>query len=237
LISQGLVSSAQKCGKVGENPYFQVLAGRPKEGREPAKLSARHHQGVIKSFWADVKLSADRALLQFCRTAQTLEAMMNNPSDHDQTVSQLGQTMAQTAESGRALVQDMTVFAKDESLRFVSLRLERNGAALDRLQNCQGVPGLIGVQQEWLRDLLQDYTGQSMRWMGAWRGLTRNVMEKATQSAAENIDRMQHEARDVMQQAEDATHHAENMGYQAVQQTEEQVGNIVQDTNNNYVQH
>ena len=96
---------------------------------------------------------------------------MNNPSDHDQTVSQLGQSLAQTAESGRALVEEMTLFAKDESLRFVNLRLERNGAALDRLQNCQGIPGLIGVQQEWLRDLLQDYTGQSMRWMGALRGL------------------------------------------------------------------
>ena len=161
---------------------------------------------------------------------------MSNPSDHDQTVSQLGQSMAQTAESGRALVQEMTVFAKDESLRFVSLRLERNGAALDRLQNCQGVPGLIGVQQEWLRDLLQDYTGQSMRWMGALRGLTRNVMEKASESAAENIDRMQHQASDVMHQAEDAARHAENTGYQAVQQADEQMG-IVQDTNNNYVQH
>jgi len=144
---------------------------------------------------------------------------MNNPSDHDQTVSQLGQSMAQTAESGRALVQDMTIYAKDESLRFVSLRLERNGAVLDKLQNFQGVPGLIGVQQEWLRDLLQDYTGQSMRWMGALRGLTRNVVEKATESAAENIDRMQHQSSDVVHQAE------------------EQLGNIVQDTNNNYVQH
>ena len=162
---------------------------------------------------------------------------MNNPSDHDQTVSQLGQSMAQTAESGRALVQEMTVFAKDESLRFVNLRLERNGAALDRLQTCQGVPGLIGVQQEWLRDLLQDYTGQGMRWMGALRGLTRTVMEKATERAADTIDRVQDEARDVMQQAEDAARDAENVGYQAVQQTEEQVGNIVQDTNNNYVQH
>ena len=144
---------------------------------------------------------------------------MNNPSDHDQTVSQLGQSMAQTAESGRALVQDMTIYAKDESLRFVSLRLERNGAVLDKLQNFQGVPGLIGVQQEWLRDLLQDYTGQSMRWMGALRGLTRNVVEKATESAAENIDRMQHQSSDVVHQAE------------------EQLGYIVQDTNNNYVQH
>ena len=162
---------------------------------------------------------------------------MNNPSEHDQTVSQLGQSLAQTAESATALVKEMTLFAKDESLRFVNLRLERNGAALDRLQNCQGIPGLIGVQQEWLRDLLQDYTGQSMRWIGALRGLTRNVMEKATENAADNIDRMQHQAGEAMQQAEEATHRAENMGYQAVQQADEQIGNIVQDTNNNYVQH
>lgn len=162
---------------------------------------------------------------------------MNNPIEHDQTVSQLGQSLAQTAESGRALVEEMTLFAKDESLRFVNLRLERNGTALDRLQNCQGIPGLIGVQQEWLRDLLQDYTGQSMRWMGALRGLTRNVMEKATENAADGIDRMQHQAGEAVQQAVEVAHRAENMGYQAVQQADEQIGNIVQDTNNNYVQH
>jgi len=159
---------------------------------------------------------------------------MSNPqnsSDTDQTVSQLGQSLAQTAESGRALVEGMSIFAKDESLRFVNLRLERNGAVLDKLQTCAGLPGLIGVQQEWLRDLLQDYTGQNMRWMGALRGLTRNVM--ATQSAAGNIDRMQHQASDAVHQAEDAIHHA----HQAVHQADEQMGNIVQDTNNNYVQH
>ena len=115
-----------------------------------------------------------------------------NPIDPAQAVSQLGeslsQTLAQTGESQRALVKEMTGFAKDESLRFVNLRLERNGAALDKLQHCQGIPGLIGVQQEWLRDLLQDYTGQSMRMLGAWRGLTKNVMETAAESAADNID-------------------------------------------------
>ena len=157
----------------------------------------------------------------------------SSPPDPTQAISQLGKTMAQTAESHRILAQEMTIFAKDESLRFLNLRLERNGQALDRLQNCHGIPGLIGVQQEWLRDLLQDYTGQNMRWMGALRGLTRNVMEKATQSAAGNIDRMQHQASDAVHQAEDAIHHA----HQAVHQADEQMGNIVQDTNNNYVQH
>ena len=162
---------------------------------------------------------------------------MNTHPDRDQTVSQLGQSLAQTAQSGRALVQEMTIFAKDESLRFVSLRLERNGAALDKLQNCPGLPGLIGVQQEWMRDLLQDYSSQGMRWMGALRGLTRNVMEQAAQSATGTVDHMQHAADDVMHQAEDTAHRAEEVACQTVQQAEEQMGNIVQDTNNNYVQH
>lgn len=149
---------------------------------------------------------------------------MKTAFEHDETVSQLGQSLAQSAESGRALAQEMAVFAKDESLRFVNLRLERNGAALDRLQNCQGIPGLIGVQQEWLRDLLQDYTSQSLRWMGAWRGLTRNVMEKAAENTADVIDRVQDEAGEAIQQAGEA-----------MDQAGQQMNQVVQDTNN-YIQ-
>ena len=163
---------------------------------------------------------------------------MTDTPDPAQAVSQLGeslsQTLAQTAESQRALAKEMTGFAKDESLRFVNLRLERNGAALDKLQHCAGLPGLIGAQQEWLRDLFQDYTSQSMRLLGAWRGVTKNVMETAAENAAENIDRVQQGADDVIHEAENTAHHAETMGYQAVEQVNE---HIVQDVNNNYVQH
>ena len=109
-------------------------------------------------------------------------------------VSQLGESLAQAGESHRVLIQEITGFAKDESLRFVNLRLERNGAALDKLQNCAGLPGLIGVQQEWLRDFVQDYIGQNMRVAGAFRGLAQNAMTSATDAASENIDRMRHEA-------------------------------------------
>ena len=158
----------------------------------------------------------------------------SSPPDPTQAISQLGETMAQTAESHRILAQEMTIFAKDESLRFLNLRLERNGQALDRLQNCHGIPGLIGVQQEWLRDLVQDYTSQSMRLMGAMRGLTKNVMASAVETASENIDRMQQDAGEAMNGTSEAVHRAQEMVYQTVQQTGE---HIVQDTNNNYVQH
>jgi hypothetical protein len=116
----------------------------------------------------------------------------------DQTVSQLSQSMAQAAESQRQLAQDIGVFAKDESLRFANLRLERNGSTLDKLQNCHGIPGLLGVQQEWLRDFLQDYTSQSMRVMNAMRGFTKHAMESAAENASDNIERMKTQTQEVM---------------------------------------
>ncbi len=118
-------------------------------------------------------------------------------------VSQLSESMAHTAESHRALIQEMTVFAKDEGLRFANLRLERNGQAMDKLQNCHGIPGLIGVQQEWLRDLVQDYMGQNMRLAGALRGLTQNVMA----CASENLDHAQHIANEMAQETNQQMSH------------------------------
>jgi len=142
----------------------------------------------------------------------------------DQVVSQLSQSLAQATESHRLLAEEMTIFAKDESLRFANLRLERNGATLEKLQNCHGIPGLIGVQQEWLRDLLQDYASQSMRMMGALRGLTKNAMESAAENASDNIDRMRKEAQDAMDKTSEAMTRAG-----------EQASHAAQD-NSNYVQ-
>jgi len=81
------------------------------------------------------------------------------------------------------------------------------------------------VQQEWLRDLLQDYTSQSMRLMGAMRGLTKNAMASAVETASENIDRMQQEAGDAMNRASDAMNQAGEQASHMVQQT----NNYVQD--------
>lgn len=122
-------------------------------------------------------------------------------SDPVKAVSQLGESLAQTAERQRALFQDITNFAKEEGLRFMNLRLERNGSALDKLQNCHGLPGLMGVQQEWLRDLMQDYMSQNMRLAGAFRGLTQNVVASASQTASQAMDQMQQNASEMAEQA------------------------------------
>ena len=151
---------------------------------------------------------------------------VHSSPDTDQAVSQLSQSLAQATESQRLLVQEMTVFAKDESLRFANLRLERNGTTLDKLQSCHGIPGLIGVHQEWLRDFLQDYASQSMRMMGALRGLTKNAMESAAENASENIERMRHEAKDAM----DKTSEAMNRAGEQMSQMAQDNSNSIQET-------
>ena len=131
----------------------------------------------------------------------------HGPNGPAKAVSQLSDSMAQTTEKHRALMQEMTQFAKDEGLRFVNLRLERNGQALDKLQNCHGIPGLISVQQEWLRDLVQDYISQNMRIAGALRGLTQNVMACASEQVAENMDRAQRSAGEMARETEQQMSH------------------------------
>ena len=141
-------------------------------------------------------------------------------SDPAKAVSQLGESLAQTTERQRALFQDMTNFAKEESLPFMNLRLERNGSALDKLQNCHGLPGLVGVQQEWLRDLMQDYMSQNMRMAGAFRGLTQNVVVSVSQTASQAVDQMQQNANEMVEQAGQQMNQAAQQVETYVQETQ-----------------
>jgi hypothetical protein len=126
---------------------------------------------------------------------------MSQINDVSPAISQLGDCLNQAAETQRQLFQEIASFARDEASRFANLRLERNGEVLDKIQTCRGLPGLIGVQQEWLRTFMQDYMGQQMRLAGALRGLAHDVVATAAETASENIDRMQQEGREVAEAA------------------------------------
>ena len=154
---------------------------------------------------------------------------MSHHTDVRPAFSQLGDSLAQAAESQRLLFQEMTIFVRDEGLRFTNRRLERNGEAMEKMQNCQGLPGLIGVQQEWLRGFVEDYLAQQMRLAGALRGIAHNVVASATETASENIDRMQ---QDGQQMVETAGHDMNRMADTAGQQMDQ----MAQDANT-YMQH
>ena len=144
---------------------------------------------------------------------------MPDTIDADAAISQISDGLAQAAESQRQLFQQMAGFARTEAARFANLRLERNGETLEKMQNCRGLPGLIGVQQEWLRVFVEDYLGQQMRLAGVFRGLAHEVAVSAAETASENIDRMSREGREM----------AEAVGNQ-VSQAARETNSFVQET-------
>ena len=86
------------------------------------------------------------------------------------------------------------------------------------------LPGLIGVQQEWLRGFVEDYLAQQMRLAGAFHGIAHNVVASAAETVSENIDRMQQEGQ---QMAETAGHEMNRMANTAGQQMDQ----MAQDAN------
>jgi uncharacterized protein YukE len=162
---------------------------------------------------------------------------MDTNTETDKAISQLSQSLAGAAESQRALLSEMTLYAKDEAQRFANLRMERNSHALEKLSTCTGLPGMIELQHEWLRDLMQDYAGQNMRLVGTWRGVAHTVVSEATEAVGETVERMQSGAADMARTTEEAASHAEDLGQQAVQDVGEQMADLGHDMNNNYVQH
>jgi len=145
-------------------------------------------------------------------------------------VSQFNQVLTQAGESQRALFQEIGQFTRDESLRFANLRLERNGALLDKLSTSQGVGGLIAAQQEWLRDLISDYAAQGQRAASALRGFAHTVAASATEAAGETVDRVHHHASEAMRQTADAVAETEDRVNAAAQDMAQQADCAAQET-------
>lgn len=66
-------------------------------------------------------------------------------------------------DQNRALLEKSVRMVHEESLQFVNRRLERNAHALEQLKDCQGLSGLLTIEQEWLADSLRDYLEQSQK--------------------------------------------------------------------------
>lgn len=149
------------------------------------------------------------------------DTIENGPA---RAVSQFNDALTQAGESQRALFQEIGSFTREESRRFANLRLERNGALLDKLSNAQGVSGLFAAQQEWLRDFISDYAQQGQRAAGAWREFAHTVAASAAEAAGETVDRVHAHANETVRQTAEAIDDAETRVNAAaegfVQQTE-----------------
>ncbi len=108
-----------------------------------------------------------------------------------EAIAGLNQTLEKSFDQNRALLSEMARFAQNESLRFVQLQLDHAHHAFAQLDDHRDWRTLIGAQQEWVRDLMQDYAAQSLRYAEIFRSLAGRVQEQArhvAQAAADDAE-------------------------------------------------
>jgi hypothetical protein len=129
---------------------------------------------------------------------------MNDPHPQDtnpQAVAlELNQLFEQALEHQRTLWEKAVRFSRDESLRFATMWLKHTNLAVENAQGRDGFKSLIQVQQDWMRDLVQDYTAQSVRVSETMSRLTAGAMTRAVNASREAMQ----EGQDVARQAREA---------------------------------
>jgi hypothetical protein len=117
---------------------------------------------------------------------------MNDPQDRNpqskEMAAELCQLFEQAFDQQRALWEQAARHSRDESLRFATLRLKRANQALEDVQGGDGFKILGQIQLAWLRDLVQDYTAQSVRCSEMMSRLAASTMVRAVDAGREAMD-------------------------------------------------
>ncbi len=87
--------------------------------------------------------------------------------------------MARLMEQNWSIFQKTMHVMREESLHFVNRRLEQTSHAIESSRECEGVSGLLAVQQEWMLNFARDYAEQTKRFA--------ELMREATESGASNL--------------------------------------------------
>ena len=101
----------------------------------------------------------------------------------------LGGPMTRMMEQNRAMLQKMVHAMQEESLKFVNRRLEHTSHAIECCRDCQGVSGLMAVQQEWMLDFARDYTEQTKRFTELVRELAEDGTATLSKVSSEVMER------------------------------------------------
>ena len=120
---------------------------------------------------------------------------MSNPSDTDrsESIAQLSQSLEKTLTQNRTLFEEMARFTRNESLRLAHAQLDHAHHAFSHFRERQDLSSLIGAQQEWVRQMMQEYAALSLRYAEMFHSLAQHVQSHVESAASD----MQHQAQEV----------------------------------------
>ena len=109
-----------------------------------------------------------------------------NESPHE-AIAGLSQSLEKTFDQNRMLWSEMARFTRNESMRFVQLQMDHANHAFAQIDSRRDLSSLIGAQQEWFKETMQDYASQSLRYAEMMRMLAGKVRSRTEQAAGEEI--------------------------------------------------
>lgn len=131
--------------------------------------------------------------------------------DASDALSNLDRAFAAAVEHNQALMESAAGFLRAESFRFLNRRADSNRAALERLAECRGVPGMLTVQKDWLGDLMQDYAALGQRQSELWQQSAehlRGALERQLDTARQTAQAVMEEAMEVQEAATETARQA-----------------------------
>ena len=119
-------------------------------------------------------------------------------------IVQLSHSLERTLNQNRALLEEMAHFTKDETLRLAHMQLDHASQAFTYFHERHNLGGMIGAQQEWIKQMMQEYATLGLRYAEMFQSVTRHVQSHVESAAAD----LRHEAEEEM---EDLDHGLEEM--------------------------
>ena len=120
-------------------------------------------------------------------------------------IAHLNHSFETVLDQNRALFSEMARFTKDESMRLAHKQLDHMEQVFGHLNDGRNFASLIGVQQEWIRDMMQEYATQSLRYAEMFQSMTRRVQSQVESAASdmkhqaeENIDTLNRQAGEML---------------------------------------
>jgi len=112
-------------------------------------------------------------------------------------LAQLSRSLEKALDQNRSLLEDMARFTKDESLRLAHMQLDQAGNAFTHFQERRDIGDLFGAQQEWARQVMQEYATLGLHYAEMFRTMTQHVQAHVESAAGEFQQRAEEEAEDL----------------------------------------
>lgn len=102
-----------------------------------------------------------------------------------ENIAHLSHSLEMALGQNRALLEDMVRFTRDESLRLARMQLDHAGTAFAQMHDRHDLSALVGAQQEWIKQAMNEYAALGLRYAEMVQGLTQQVQSHVQAAASE----------------------------------------------------